>query len=170
MLQRWPGIRWEQSTFWKAFNKQNTRKCWKSSGCNQQKSAIDSARIRRSGNSTDYCFTDFNRGSWKKHVAAKFVPHLLSWKQKEFRAAVAQDLLETANNDPDFFKKVITGNESWVYGYDPETKVFPMEVTWVSTFEEGVAKSAQRQGHVECFFRSWRCCSPWVRFSRPDNN
>jgi hypothetical protein len=29
----------------------------------------------------------------KKHVAAKFVPRLLSREQKEFRAAVAQDLL-----------------------------------------------------------------------------
>ena len=41
----------------------------------------------------------------KKRVAAKFVPRLLSREQKEFRAAVAQDLLETANNDPDFLKK-----------------------------------------------------------------
>jgi hypothetical protein len=57
-----------------------------------------------------------------KHVAAKFVPQLLSQEQKEFRTEVAQDLLETANNDPDFLKKVITGDESWVYGYDPETK------------------------------------------------
>jgi len=53
----------------------------------------------------------------KKRVAAKFVPRLLSREQKEFRAAV-----DTANNDPDFLKKFITGDESWVYGYDPETK------------------------------------------------
>jgi len=58
----------------------------------------------------------------RKRVAAKFDPWLLSREQKEFRAAVAQDLLETANNDPDFLKKIITGDESWVYGYDPETK------------------------------------------------
>jgi hypothetical protein len=38
----------------------------------------------------------------KKRVAAKFVPRLLSREQKDFRAAVAQDSLETANNDPDF--------------------------------------------------------------------
>jgi hypothetical protein len=58
----------------------------------------------------------------KKCVAAKFVLRLLYREQKEFHAAVAQDLLETANNDPDFLKKVITGDESWVYGYDPKTK------------------------------------------------
>ena len=43
----------------------------------------------------------------KKRVAAKFVTQLLSREQKEFRAAVAQDLLETTNNDPDYLKKVI---------------------------------------------------------------
>ena len=32
----------------------------------------------------------------KKRVAAKFIPRLLSREQKKFRAAVAQDLLETA--------------------------------------------------------------------------
>jgi hypothetical protein len=31
--------------------------------------------------------------------------------------------LECANGDPEFLKTVITGDETWVYGYDPETKV-----------------------------------------------
>ena len=26
------------------------------------------------------------------------------------------------NGDPDLLKKIITGNESWVYGYDIEAK------------------------------------------------
>jgi hypothetical protein len=42
--------------------------------------------------------------------------------QKEFCAEVAQDFLGTANKDPDFPKKVITGDESWVFDYVPETK------------------------------------------------
>lgn len=55
-------------------------------------------------------------------VAAKFVPKLLSPKQKDLRFDVAQDLLDTANTDPGFLNTVITGDDSWVYGYDPETK------------------------------------------------
>ncbi|KAJ4445373.1 hypothetical protein ANN_07178 [Periplaneta americana] len=55
-------------------------------------------------------------------VAAKFVPKLLSLEQKDLRRDVAQDLLDTANTDPGFLNTVITGDESWVYGYDPETK------------------------------------------------
>ncbi|KAG7157223.1 hypothetical protein Hamer_G010079 [Homarus americanus] len=57
-----------------------------------------------------------------KRVAAKFVPRLLSQEQKEFHAEVAKDLLQTTNNDRHFLKQVITGDESWVYDYDPETK------------------------------------------------
>ena len=35
---------------------------------------------------------------------------------------ITQDMLMTFNNDPDLLKKVIIGDESWVYGYDIETK------------------------------------------------
>jgi hypothetical protein len=34
-----------------------------------------------------------------------------------------QDMLECANKDPEFLKPVFTGDETWVYGYDPEMKV-----------------------------------------------
>ena len=34
---------------------------------------------------------------------------------------IAPEML-TYNNDKDLLIKVITGNESWVYGYDIETK------------------------------------------------
>ena len=34
----------------------------------------------------------------------------------------AQEMLTTFNHDPDLLKKVITGDEAWVYGYDIETK------------------------------------------------
>jgi transposase len=47
-------------------------------------------------------------------VAAKFVPRLLTPEQKELR--------QRALDDSSFMSRVITGDESWVYGYDPETK------------------------------------------------
>jgi hypothetical protein len=56
-------------------------------------------------------------------VVAKFVPKLLSQEQQQLHLEVAQDMLECANRDPEFLKTVITGDETWVYGYDPETKV-----------------------------------------------
>jgi hypothetical protein len=33
------------------------------------------------------------------------------------------ELHDHATSDPNFFQNVITWDESWVYGYDPETKV-----------------------------------------------
>jgi len=83
----------------------------------------------------------------KKRVVAKFVPRLLSREQKEFHAAVAQDLLETANNDPDLLKKVITGDESWVYGYDPETKAQASQ--WKSPESPRLKKAWQSRSTVK---------------------
>jgi hypothetical protein len=56
-------------------------------------------------------------------VLVKFVPKLLLQEQQQLRLQVTQDMLECANGDPEFLKTVITGDETWVYGYDPETKV-----------------------------------------------
>jgi len=55
-------------------------------------------------------------------VCAKFIPKLLSEQQKSLRLEIAKDNLEMINSDENLLKKVITGDESWVYGYDPETK------------------------------------------------
>ena len=55
-------------------------------------------------------------------VMAKFVLQLLLPEQKEYHNAVANDLIQTATNEPDFLKKIVTGDELWVYGYDQETK------------------------------------------------
>ncbi|KAL4143544.1 hypothetical protein QTP88_005863 [Uroleucon formosanum] len=57
-----------------------------------------------------------------RRVAAKFVPTLLSGEQKENRKQIATDLLECSESEDFFFKQIITGDETWIYGYDPETK------------------------------------------------
>jgi AraC-like DNA-binding protein len=56
-------------------------------------------------------------------VVAKSVPKLLSQEQQQLCLEVARDMLECASGDPEFLKTVITGDETWVYGYDMETKV-----------------------------------------------
>ena len=57
-----------------------------------------------------------------KHVMAKLVPWLLLPEQNENRATVANDLIQTTADEPDFLKNVKTRDEGWVYGYDPEVK------------------------------------------------
>jgi len=57
-----------------------------------------------------------------KCVSARVFPKLLTVKQKETRIAVARDLLQCVDQDANFMKTIITSDESWVCGYDPETK------------------------------------------------
>jgi len=57
-----------------------------------------------------------------RHVASIFVPKLLSVDQKQQRLDVCLDLKERAAKAPSFLSNVITGDETWVYAYDPETK------------------------------------------------
>ena len=35
-----------------------------------------------------------------------------------------QGMLHSTSSDSDFMNTIITGDKSWVYGYDPETKSF----------------------------------------------
>ena len=57
-----------------------------------------------------------------RRFASNFVPGLLSFDQKQQRFDVCLDLKENAANDPSFLSHVITGDETLVYAYDPETK------------------------------------------------
>jgi len=56
-----------------------------------------------------------------RRVTAKFVPRLLMAEQND-RVSTCTDLRDRAQNDPNFMSSVITGDECWVYRYDPETK------------------------------------------------
>ena len=55
-----------------------------------------------------------------KPAVAKIIPKLLNFEQKQRRMDIAQNMWTTINDAPDLLKKVITGGESWVYGYNIE--------------------------------------------------
>jgi len=55
-------------------------------------------------------------------AAAKFVPRILTANQKQQRVNICTEIRQLASNDETFLSRVITGDESWVYGYEPETK------------------------------------------------
>ena len=58
-----------------------------------------------------------------KHVAAKFVPNLLNFEQKQRLREVSQESLDEVNDDAELFKRIITDDETWVYVYDVETNL-----------------------------------------------
>jgi hypothetical protein len=46
----------------------------------------------------------------------------LTADQKQQRVNVCKELHQIASDDASFLSRVIIGDESWIYGYDPETK------------------------------------------------
>jgi hypothetical protein len=58
----------------------------------------------------------------KRKLCAHFVPYSLTPEQREDRVTSCQDIIAMANADKNFFNKIIMGDETWCYAYDPETK------------------------------------------------
>ncbi|UYV81426.1 hypothetical protein LAZ67_20001157 [Cordylochernes scorpioides] len=57
-----------------------------------------------------------------KKTPAKFIPRFLTNEQKLCQLTTCEDMLEMTRTDPEWKDKIITGDDTWVYGYDPETK------------------------------------------------
>jgi hypothetical protein len=58
-----------------------------------------------------------------RQVVSKFVPQLLTQDWRDSCIAICEELLDRATNDENFPKIIITGDETWVYGNDVETKM-----------------------------------------------
>ncbi|UYV72099.1 hypothetical protein LAZ67_9001807 [Cordylochernes scorpioides] len=65
---------------------------------------------------------DRNRRFEAQKDSCKIHPRFLSNEKKLCRLATCEDMLEMTRTDPEWKGKIITGDETWVYGYDPETK------------------------------------------------
>ena len=89
----------------------------------------------------------FNKILGMTRACAKFIPILLTTEQKDLRSEIAQDNLEMVSDDENVLKKVITGDESWVYGYDPETKQRSSQ--WKRPDEPRPKKASQSRSHVK---------------------
>ena len=87
-------------------------------------------------------------------IAAKFVPRVLTQDQKDSRVAICQELKETVINDPTLLLNVITGDESIVYAYDPETKLQSSQ--WKSPASPRPKKARMQKSKLKtmliCFF------------------
>ncbi|UYV72490.1 hypothetical protein LAZ67_9003364 [Cordylochernes scorpioides] len=57
-----------------------------------------------------------------RKVCAKLVPKVLTQDQKELRVLRCQELLDLIQNELDLLNSVVTGDESWMFEYDPESK------------------------------------------------
>lgn len=99
------------------------------------------------GISIGSCHKIFSDVLGMKRVAAKFVPKLLHFDQKQLRMEIAQESLNEVNNDAELLKRVITGDETWVYGYDVETKAQSSQ--WKLPEEPRPKKARQVRSNVK---------------------
>jgi hypothetical protein len=88
-------------------------------------------------------------------IATKFVPQLLTNDQKQQLENLCLELREKANEDPTFISRIMMGDESWIYGYDPETKQQLSQ--WKSPHSPGAKKKGAAglefsKEHGHCFF------------------
>ena len=88
-----------------------------------------------------------------KHcVAAKFVPRILTADQKQQHINVCTELRQLASDDQTFLSRVITGDESWVYGYDRDkATILPVEKSHVTKAKKGQTGEKQSQEHDHHF-------------------
>jgi len=85
-------------------------------------------------------------------TATKFVPRVLTQDQKDSRVAICQEPKETVKNDPTLLLNVITGDESIVYAYDPETKLQSSQwKSWVSKTQKSTYAKKQIEDDAYLF-------------------
>ncbi|KAL4156013.1 hypothetical protein QTP88_000048 [Uroleucon formosanum] len=84
-----------------------------------------------------------------KKLCANMVPKNLLAEQKHVQMSISQDCLEQVEADPTLLDRVITGDESWYFQYDPETKRQSQQ--WLSP---GAARPKKARTMMICFFDS----------------
>ena len=68
-------------------------------------------------------------------VSARWVPRNLNMQDRQQRVESSQELLEVYNANPeDFHTRLVTGDETWLHHWDPDTKkrVHTMEAPWLT--------------------------------------
>ena len=81
-----------------------------------------------------------------RRISTRFVPRLLSDDQKALRVSVCRELKQ-ARDDPNFISNIVTGDETWVYDYDRETK--QQSSQWKSPNSPRPKKARQVRSIVE---------------------
>lgn len=58
----------------------------------------------------------------RRKICFHFVPHILTHEQKQTRFSCSRDFIKNVYSEPNFLKTIVTGDESWCFMYDFQTK------------------------------------------------
>ncbi|GFT62213.1 FLJ37770-like protein [Nephila pilipes] len=113
-------------------------------------------------------FTIMTEDLKKKKLCARFVPHTLTTEQKEHRIASSEDLIAVADEDPNFLKTIVTGDESWCLEYDPETKrpKFGVDKSGKGSTDESSCVKIKNKDDAARVFRQSRYYPPRIPSTR----
>ena len=64
-------------------------------------------------------------------ICVRWVPHLLTDEQKQSRVRLASQVIEKYDNDPHDLEEIVTGDETWIYHFQPDSKA--KNKVWVSS-------------------------------------
>jgi len=150
-IWRRPRLSWWQSAVWQRDDKQNWRLCCANARTDPSKSALNNPWTLCRGwsvlrNLPGHIEARFEHAT----CCRKFVPRILTVEQKEWRLSVATNMLQEEEWDENFMGQIITGDETWVYAYDPETK--RQSSQWKS------ADSPKPKKRARCG-QKWKSCS-----------
>jgi hypothetical protein len=71
----------------------------------------------------------------------------LTPEQREDQVMSCQDIIAMADADKNFFNKIITGNETWCFAYDPKTKRQISD--WVGETSPRLKKLKFQKSHIK---------------------
>ena len=67
-----------------------------------------------------------------RKICVRWVPHLLTDEQKQSRVRRASQVIEKYDKcDPRRFEEIVTGDETWIYHFQPDSKA--KNKVWVSS-------------------------------------
>ena len=71
----------------------------------------------------------------RRKICARWVPHLLTHEQKQSRVRPASQVIEKYDKcDPRRLEEIVTGDETWIYHFQPDSKV--KNKVWVSSEDD----------------------------------
>ena len=95
-----------------------------------------------------------------RKVSARWVPRMLTPQMKLQRVRMCRKLLAKFDEDgEDFLRQIVTGDESWVYHYDPESKQQSKEYRHKTSPSPKKFKVFSYAGR--CFSRSFGTVRVW---------
>jgi len=89
------------------------------------------------------------------------VPHSLTPEQREDRVASCQNIIAIADADKIFLNKIMTGDETWCFAYDHETKLQSSE--WVGDISPRPKKLKFQRSRIKTmliFFSTFKAQFP----------